>query len=43
MESYPDDGGDEEWPDDEQENEFWPDDEEDPSSIIGGVEQQPTT
>ena len=36
MESYPDDGGDEEWPDDEQENEFWPD-EDDPSSIIGGV------
>ena len=42
MESYPDDGGDEEWPDDEQENEFWPD-EDDPLSIIGGVEQQPTT
>jgi hypothetical protein len=28
MESYPNDGGDEEWPDDDQDNEFWPDDDD---------------
>ena len=39
MDSYPNDGGDEEWPDDgDQDNEYWPDDDANDQILSGNGE-----